>query len=160
MSEFRTGCFLSWLFPAEAGTPNSRSSTALLSGRWRRKMVLLGGLLIGSLAQGRVQADDKREAAPAFQKDVLPIFEEKCLRCHGGKRRGGKLDMRTLEAMLTGGDTGPAIKQGNADKSLLIELIHHQEMPPKKEKSVVTSSELDLLRRWIDSMPGKNPTRG
>jgi len=116
---------------------------------------LVGLLLIGSLAEGNAWADEKREAAPDFQKDVLPIFEEKCLRCHGAKRRGGKLDMRTLEAMLVGGDTGSAIKPGHANKSLIIELIHHKEMPPKKEKSAVSSRELDLLRRWIDSMPGK-----
>jgi mono/diheme cytochrome c family protein len=127
------------------------------SGRVMQRLVriFLGGLLISSLAEGNAWADEKREPAPDFQKDVLPIFAEKCLRCHGAKRQGGKLDMRTLETMLTGGDTGPAIKPGHANQSLLIELIHHQEMPPKKEKSAVTSSELDLLRRWIDSMPGK-----
>ena len=117
--------------------------------------LLFSGLLLGSLAGVNARAEDKPQTAPDFQKDVLPVFKEKCIRCHGAKRRDGKLDMRTLEAMLTGGDTGPAIKPGDADKSLLIELIHHQEMPPKKEKSAVTSSELDLLRRWIDSMPGK-----
>jgi len=118
--------------------------------------VLFGGLLLCSIAEENVLAEDKPEAAPDFQKDVLPIFEEKCLRCHGAKRRGGKLDMRTLEAMLTGGDTGPAIKPGNAKKSLLIELIHYKEMPPKKEKNFVTPAELELLRRWIDAMPGKS----
>lgn len=117
--------------------------------------VLFGGLLFFSLAEENVLAEDKSEAAPDFKKDVLPIFEEKCLRCHGAKRRGGKLDMRTLEAMLEGGDTGAAIKPGNAKKSLLIELIHYKEMPPKKEKNFVTPAELELLRRWIDSMPGK-----
>lgn len=127
------------------------------SGRVMQRFIriFLGGLLIGSLAGGKAWADEKTEATPDFRKDVLPIFAEKCLRCHGAKRKGGKLDMRTLETMLTGGDTGPAIKPGAATQSLLIELIHHQEMPPKKEKSAVTSSELDLLRRWIDTMPGK-----
>ncbi len=117
--------------------------------------IFLGGLLISSLAGENAWADDKPASAPDFQEDVLPIFEEKCLRCHGTKRRGGKLDMRTLEAMLEGGDTGPAIKPGNAKKSLLIELIHYKEMPPKKEKNFVTPAELELLRRWIDAMPGK-----
>ncbi len=117
--------------------------------------IFLGGLLLSSLAEEHARADDKQASAPDFQKDVLPIFEEKCLRCHGAKRRGGKLDMRTLEALLTGGDTGPAIKPGNAKKSLLIELIHYKEMPPKKEKNFVTPAELELLRRWIDAMPGK-----
>jgi hypothetical protein len=117
--------------------------------------VFFGGLLLCSLAEENVLAEDKPEAAPDFKTDVLPIFEEKCLRCHGAKRRGGKLDMRTLEAMLDGGDTGPAIKPGNAKKSLLIELIHYKEMPPKKEKNFVTPAELELLRRWIDAMPDK-----
>lgn len=118
--------------------------------------ILFGGLLFCSLAEENVLAEDKPEAAPDFKKDVLPIFEEKCLRCHGAKRRGGKLDMRTLEAMLEGGDTGAAIKPGNAKKSLMIELIHYKEMPPKKEKNFVTPAELELLRRWIDLMPGKS----
>jgi len=117
--------------------------------------VLLGGLLLGSFAEVSALAQDNQGAAPDFQKDVLPIFEEKCLHCHGAKRRGGKLDMRTLEAMLEGGDTGPAIKPGNAKKSLLIELIHYKEMPPKKEKNFVTPADLELLRRWIDAMPAK-----
>jgi mono/diheme cytochrome c family protein len=116
-------------------------------------MIFLCGLLIGGLAGFNARADDKQAAAPDFQRDVLPIFEEKCIRCHGAKRRGGKLDMRTLEALLIGGDTGPALKPGNAQKSLLIELIHFKEMPPKKEKTVVTSAELELLRRWINAMP-------
>jgi hypothetical protein len=117
--------------------------------------VFFGGLLIGGLVEGNAWPNNKRDTAPDFQRDVLPIFEEKCIRCHGGKRRGGKLDMRSLEALLTGGDTGPAIKRGNARKSLLIELIHYKEMPPKKETPAVTSSELELLRQWIDSMSDK-----
>ena len=48
--------------------------------------------------------------------------------------------------------TGPAFQKGNARKSLLIELIHYKEMPPKKESPRVTAEELDLLRRWIDMM--------
>ena len=98
-------------------------------------------------------ADDKEAKPPEFKADVLPIFEAKCLRCHGAQRRGGKLDMRSMEALLTGGVSGPALKKGNSKKSLLIELIHFNEMPPKKETPRVTREELDLLRKWIDAMP-------
>ncbi|HEY1051765.1 MAG TPA: c-type cytochrome domain-containing protein [Prosthecobacter sp.] len=105
------------------------------------------------LATRHACGEDNPQAAPDFQRDILPIFEEKCIRCHGGKRKGGKLDMRTMEALLTGGDTGAALKPGNARKSLLIELIHHKEMPPKKEKQPVTAEEVELMRRWIDAMP-------
>lgn len=110
--------------------------------------LLFSGLLLGSLAGA---ADP---AMPDFKKDVLPVFEEKCIHCHGAKRKGGKLDMRTMEAMLEGGDTGPAFKPGNAKKSLLIELIHYKEMPPKKKGVHVTPQELEMLRHWINSMSG------
>lgn len=110
-------------------------------------------LFIGCLAKVGLWADDQAlPPAPDFQKDILPIFEEKCIRCHGAKRKGGKLDMRTMEALMEGGDTGAALKPGNARKSLLIELIHYKEMPPKKEKQPVTPEELVLMRRWIDGM--------
>ncbi|MGV3659630.1 MAG: c-type cytochrome domain-containing protein [Prosthecobacter sp.] len=112
-------------------------------------------LLIGSLFSADSQAAEKEATPPDFQRDILPIFEEKCIRCHGAKRKGGKLDMRTMEALLEGGDTGAALKPGNARKSLLIELIHYKEMPPKKEKDPpVTAAELELMRRWINAMPG------
>lgn len=113
-------------------------------------------LMIGGVMAVHACAADKPAATPDFQRDVVPIFEEKCNRCHGAKRHGGKLDMRTIEALLIGGDTGPAIKPGNSKKSLLIELIHYKEMPPKKERSFVTADELELLRRWIDAMSAQS----
>ena len=105
------------------------------------------------LAAGIACADDTPAENPDFKKEVLPILEAKCIRCHGAKRRDGKLDLRTMESMLTGGVTGPAIQPGNAQKSLLIELIHFNEMPPKKETPRIKKEELELLRTWIDAMP-------
>ena len=116
--------------------------------RLRLQDIFVGLLLCGA-ASLPVRAAEK----PDFQRDVLPIFETKCLRCHGEKKKDAKLDMRTVDALLAGGVTGPAIKAGSAQKSLLIELLHYNEMPPKKEKSRVTKDELALLRRWIDAMP-------
>ena len=88
-----------------------------------------------------------------FKRDVLPILEAKCIACHGAKRRDGKLDLRTRAAMLKGGNTGAAIEPGKPDKSLLIELIHFNEMPPKKSKLKVTPAELRLLKAWIEAGP-------
>ena len=118
-----------------------------------RPHVCLGGLLLGALAASSSGADEKPAEPPDFPRDVLPIFEARCLHCHGAKRRDGRLDMRSLDALLTGGVSGPAIKPGNAQKSLLIELLHYNEMPPKKENSRVTKAELELLRKWINQLP-------
>ncbi|MFM8468693.1 MAG: c-type cytochrome domain-containing protein [Limisphaerales bacterium] len=113
-----------------------------------RLQALLGGLLLRVAVADHACAAEK----PDFQRDVLPIFEEKCLRCHGEKKKDAKLDMRTMDALLAGGVTGPALKPGNAQKSLLIELLHYNEMPPKKATPRVTKEELELLRRWINAM--------
>ena len=118
-----------------------------------RPHALLGILLLGALAAGSAGADEPRGAGPDFQRDVVPIFEARCLHCHGAKRRDGKLDMRSVDSLLAGGVSGPAIKPGNAQKSLLIELLHYNEMPPKKERSRVTKAELELLRKWINQLP-------
>lgn len=113
----------------------------------------LCGLMLCTLAAaGPACAADIPEM-PDFKQHVLPLFEAKCNRCHGAQRRGGQLDMRTVESLLKGGASGPAYKPGNSRKSLLIELIHYNEMPPKKEMPRVTKDELELLRKWIDAMP-------
>jgi hypothetical protein len=124
----------------------------------RVRPFLCGLMMLCCLARGTAYADDG-PPAPDFKKDVQPILDAKCIRCHGAQRRDGKLDMRSLDSMLAGGVSGPAIKKGNSKKSLLIELIHYNEMPPKKQTPRVTKEELELLRKWIDAMPapGSNP---
>ena len=114
---------------------------------------ILGASVLSGLSASGAFAGDDPAAVADFQKDVLPIFAAKCIRCHGAQRRDGKLDMRSLESILAGGVSGPAVKKGNAAKSLLIELIHFNEMPPKRATPRVTKDELELLRRWIDAMP-------
>lgn len=96
-------------------------------------------------------AEPAKPAAVDFKREVLPILEAKCIACHGARKKDGKLDLRTRAAMLKGGNTGAAIEPGKPDKSLLIELIHFNEMPPKKSKSRVTAAELKLLKAWIEA---------
>ena len=93
----------------------------------------------------------KPSPAIDFRRDVLPILETKCIRCHGARERGGKLDLRTRDAMLRGGNTGAAIEVGKPDRSLLVELIFYNEMPPKKAKQRVTADELKVLKAWIEA---------
>jgi mono/diheme cytochrome c family protein len=114
-------------------------------------------MTLGWLAPGTVFGDDPPASRPDFKTQVLPILEAKCIRCHGAKRKGGQLDMQTEKAMLTGGVSGPAFKPGNATKSLMIEMIHYKEMPPKREQPKVSKEELELLRAWINSMPKTGP---
>ena len=73
-----------------------------------------------------------------FVKEVQPLLETRCLECHNPDKVKGDLLMDTLANMLKGGENGPLLVAGNADKSLLIERIvlpkgHDDIMPPKGE---------------------------
>ena len=87
-------------------------------------------------------------ADASFEKDVMPVFKAKCLACHGAGVAQGKLDLRTPEAVLKGGATGPVVIPGAADKSLLMDKLVTRQMPPGKEK--LTDAEIDVIRTWVD----------
>src|SRR5437764_14520983 len=74
-----------------------------------------------------------------FEKKIRPVLVEHCYACHSAeaeakkKLRGG-LRLDTREAVLTGGDTGPALVPGNPADSLLLKSLQYDgevKMPPK-----------------------------
>lgn len=94
--------------------------------------------------------------ADAWDAHVRPLLESKCLKCHGGVKQKGGLDLRSLPSILEGGETGPAVVPGKPDTSLLFELIQpgaDPHMPPKGEP--LTSEETLLMRVWIEGLDGK-----
>ena len=49
---------------------------------------------------------------PRFESDILPILTAHCLGCHSGPKAQAGLDLRTIETLLKGGKTGPAVLPG------------------------------------------------
>jgi Protein of unknown function (DUF1553)/Protein of unknown function (DUF1549)/Planctomycete cytochrome C len=87
-------------------------------------------------------------APPQFERDILPLFTQHCLKCHGLEGRMAALDLRTPVLILRGGDNGPAIVKGSADQSLLYARIAGGSMPPGNEKKL-TAEQIENVRRWI-----------
>jgi hypothetical protein len=87
-----------------------------------------------------------------FVRDVQPILEASCTRCHArGKAKGG-LSMETRDALLAGGDTGAAVVDRKSAESYLIELVaglDPDEVMPKKG-SRLKPAQVGILRAWID----------
>lgn len=86
-------------------------------------------------------------AEPTFERDVLPILNAHCLQCHGGLQQKGKLDLRTLAAVNSGGKNGKAIEPGQPGNSLLWQRIENDEMPPRPIK--VSAEQKQIIHRWI-----------
>ena len=117
----------------ESGFASSQPSQAWLTA------VLVGLCGCISLVSGLVSA-----AEPQFERDIAPILSAKCLRCHGEKKRSGGLDLRSIESIHQGGESGAVVVRGKADASLLLKRIVSGEMPPGDEEKL-TAAEVDLV---------------
>ena len=87
-----------------------------------------------------------------FEDDILPLFEDYCIDCHGPDKQksGFRVDRRVH--LLKGGDSGlPAVIPMNPGKSYMIEVIKSDDpeigMPPKGGK--LFDDEVELLEQWI-----------
>jgi hypothetical protein len=87
-----------------------------------------------------------------FNTEVKPIFNNKCISCHGGvKRKAGFSLLFRTEAMANTESGKPAIIPGKPDQSELIRRITlndpEERMPYKHEP--LSNKEIGILRQWI-----------
>ncbi|PCJ61998.1 MAG: hypothetical protein COA73_07110 [Candidatus Hydrogenedentota bacterium] len=92
---------------------------------------------------------------PSFNyiDNILPIFEARCIKCHGNDKREGGLSLATFGHMQTGGSSGEQlIVPGDPDGSRMFQLVL-QEMDPvmPPEGKPMSDEQLDLMEAWIES---------
>ena len=97
-----------------------------------------------------LRAETKR-LADHFDKKALPVFQGRCIACHGGERPMAGLDLRTLAGVLKGSANGAVISEGGSDKSLLIRRVISGSMPPPGTGKPLSEAEIQSLRGWIDT---------
>jgi mono/diheme cytochrome c family protein len=126
------------------------------------RIVALAAFAAGALivASHRTAANDAPKFTPEqvghYEKEVLPILQAHCLKCHGAEAKvKGGLNLTTRAAALEGGDTGPALDAKNPAASLFLKAIDFKtegmQMPPKGK---LPAKELAVLTKWVtDGMP-------
>lgn len=116
--------------------------------------LLKQGADVNAAAPDGAKANTAHEGqAVDFRRDVIPILAHKCFKCHArGKDKGG-FSMNSRESFLKGSESGAVVVPGNADDSLLLELVLEEDlddrMPPKG--AALTPKEIDIIRKWIDN---------
>ena len=110
------------------------------------------GFVTSAGAGLHAQSDPK--SPPDFPREVRPILEQRCFKCHGPEKQKGGLRFDTKEGTFKTGDSGEkAIVPEHASQSRLIKLISSKDederMPAKGEP--LSAAQIALLTRWIDS---------
>lgn len=96
-----------------------------------------------------------KEDLDFFESRVRPILSENCYKCHShtaDKIKGGLL-LDSRDAVLHGGNSGPAIAPGNPDESILIQAIRYTDedlqMPPDDHGGKLSDRQIADLTEWV-----------
>ena len=121
---------------------------------------LLAALTLAAAAPAGVAEVDVRKLPAAaggadFVRDILPLLESACVKCHGAEKQKGDFRIDTRAGLLKGGKEDKAIVEGDSARSPLIHyvarLVEDLEMPPKGKGDALTPAQVGLLRAWIDA---------
>ena len=114
---------------------------------------------LGGLRATAAEVDVSQLPPPAtnrvsFARDIKPILESSCLRCHGAEKPRSEFRLDNRADAIKGGDQGMDILPGNSARSPLIHytayLVEDMEMPPVGKGQQLTADQVSLLRAWID----------
>ena len=116
---------------------------------FNKKILLVIGLLIAAFFCYRLLIPEKKVD---FSTDVKPIFNKKCIACHGGVKAKSGFSVLFREDALAKTESGkPAIIPGDPEGSELIRRISlndpEERMPYKH--APLSKNEISILKRWI-----------
>ncbi|HSI35867.1 MAG TPA: DUF1549 domain-containing protein, partial [Tepidisphaeraceae bacterium] len=90
-------------------------------------------------------------AADELTGKAMSVFKAHCVSCHNPEKKKGGLSLLTAKTALAGGESGPAIVVGMAQKSRLADVLlpdAEGHMPPKGQ---LDPGEIRIVRAWIDA---------
>src|SRR5262245_51338545 len=88
---------------------------------------LISSSFLAALGSQLVAADavPTSEQVQFFESKIRPLLANNCYECHGAKKQNNGLRLDSREAILAGGDQGPAIVPGKPDESLIVRAVRH-----------------------------------
>jgi len=93
------------------------------------------------------------QAGVDFNKDIKPILESRCVKCHGEKKQKGEYRLDNAKDILVAGDSEETpIVAGSPEKSYLLKLVSMTDddddvMPPKG--GTLTKDQVAKIKAWI-----------
>ena len=105
-------------------------------------------------------ASDAAYAGSAYARYIHPIFDAKCVACHGASKEQAGLRLDFYDLLVKGGKDGAVIAPRNPDHSLLLQRVtlspSDRHFMPAEGRTPLTGDEIAALRAWI--IAGASPT--
>lgn len=117
---------------------------------WKTCVAIGMGMMLGVCTWA--SAADKVD----FAKQVEPIFQQSCFKCHAGSKHKGSLKLDSVEAIRKGGKDAKdkVVVAGQPEKSDLFHRITLSEddddvMPPSDKGKHLTKDQIKIIKDWI-----------
>lgn len=116
-------------------------------------MKILSAIIYLVVAAGEASAESPPsvEQLRFFESTIRPLLVENCQKCHGPAKQFNGFRVDSRDALVKGGDTGPAVMPGLPEESLLIRAVRHTDedlkMPPEKK---LTDRQIADLVKWVE----------
>src|SRR5271167_3918642 len=131
--------------------------------RPERNFFLITGLILSAtFAAGVLVRAERPGPAPLaqgderidFKRQVKPIFEAHCIKCHGVDKPQAELRLDSEAAVLRGSISGRVVVPGKSAESVLVKrLSGFNGVPPMPLGSdPLSQKQIDIIRAWIDQM--------
>jgi hypothetical protein len=99
-------------------------------------------------------ASTNSHAEVSLATEVMPILEKYCWECHSEESAELGLKLDTYEGIMAGSDYGTVVEVGDADGSLLVDMIASGDMP--EDGDGVPAEELAVIKAWITEGANNN----
>jgi uncharacterized membrane protein len=105
-------------------------------------------------------ASDAAYAGSVYTRYIHPIFDAKCVACHGGSKEQAELRLDFYELLMKGGKDGAVIRPRDPDHSLVLQRVtlspSDRNFMPAEGRTPLAAEEIAVLRAWI--LAGASPT--
>ena len=129
-----------------------------------RRPLFTFALTVICLLNRSLSADDDQTlgTGPDYLREIQPILEAHCFRCHGVTKQEAGLRLDIRSRALAGGDSGAAIVPGDSAQSELVRRVTvsdaAERMPPAGK--ALRQSDIRLIQKWIDHGARGIPVHG
>ena len=120
-----------------------------MTAQFRLKLVIVFAVIAGAMA---LRTSSAQTTKVDFVRDIQPILQATCWRCHNEQTAKGQLRLDNKTAAMKGGISGAVIIPGNGRDSRLLHRVRgeggEKRMPLGGE--TLSSAQIELIKSWIE----------